>query len=319
MRVLVVDDEDTIRSLIVQVLADEGYETAEAPNAEEALKLYREEPFPLIVTDIYMGKMTGLDLLQEVKTVDASSMVVVMTSNASLETATTALRAGAYDYLVKPFDDIDMISTVVNRAIDRYKLAADNRALMEHMKQNAEQLEQLNAQLTDMAHRDALTGLYNHRYFREVLTKEIARSERHSRAFSLLFIDIDHFKNYNDTHGHLAGDELLKRLADILRGYSRASTVVVRYGGEEFVLLVPEADTEAARLLAEKLRGVVEKHPFSGRETQPCGKITLSLGVATFPESGRDATTLIDNADKALYQSKHGGRNLVSVWDPALV
>jgi diguanylate cyclase (GGDEF)-like protein len=319
MRVLVVDDEDTIRGLIVQVLEDEGYQTTEAPNAEEALKLYREQPFPLIVTDIYMGKMTGLDLLQEVKAVDNDSMVVVMTSNASLETATTALRAGAYDYLVKPFDDIDMISTVVNRAIDRYKLAADNRALMQHMKQNAEQLEQLNVQLTDMVNRDALTGLYNHRYFREFLTKEIARSEQHPRAFSLVFIDIDHFKNYNDTHGHLAGDELLKRLADILRGYSGASTVVVRYGGEEFVLLVPEADTKAARELAEKLRGLVEDHPFSGRETQPCGKITLSLGVATFPESGRDATTLIDHADKALYRSKHDGRNLVSVWDPALV
>ena len=104
-------------------------------------------------------------------------MVVVMTSNASLETATTALRAGAYDYLVKPFDDIEMISTVVNRAIDRYKLAADNRALMDHMKRNAEELERLNAKLTDMANRDALTGLHNHRYLPgSAGPKEISRA-----------------------------------------------------------------------------------------------------------------------------------------------
>jgi diguanylate cyclase (GGDEF)-like protein len=205
---------------------------------------------------------------------------------------------------------------VVNRAIDRYKLAADNHALMDHMKQNAEELERLNAQLTDMANRDALTGLYNHRYFREVLDKELARAERHDRVFSLVFIDIDHFKNYNDTHGHLAGDDLLRRLAGVLRQQSRKSTVVVRYGGEEFVLLVPEADQDAARQFAENLRRAVEQHPFPGRECQPSGKLTLSLGVAAFPVSGRTSTELIDHADKALYRSKHGGRNLVSVWDP---
>jgi diguanylate cyclase (GGDEF)-like protein len=312
--VLVVDDEDTIRGLIVQVLEDEGYDISEASNAEEALSLFRSKPFPLIVTDIYMGKMTGLDLLKEVKTLDGNSLVVVMTSNASLETATEALRAGAYDYLVKPFDDIEMISTVVNRAIDRFRLAADNRALMDHMKRNAEELERLNAQLTDMANRDALTGLHNHRFFREALDKEIARSERHDRQFSLIFLDIDHFKNFNDTHGHLAGDELLKKLADLLRSNSRATTVVVRYGGEEFVLLVPETDGEGARVLAEKLRCAVAEYAFPGRESQPDGRLTMSLGVATFPQAGDNSRTLIDHADKALYRSKHAGRNRVSVW-----
>jgi len=314
-RVLVVDDEDTIRGLIVQVLEDEGYEAVEAPTGERALELFRAEPFPLIVTDIYMGKMTGLDLLHEVKTLDSDAMVVMMTSNASLETATTALRAGAYDYLVKPFDDIDMIATVVNRAIDRHELAANNRALMDHMKRNAEELERLNAQLTDMANRDALTGLHNHRFFREALAKELARAERYGRVFSLVFTDIDHFKSYNDTHGHLAGDEVLKQLAHLLDQRSRASTIAARYGGEEFVLLVPEADAESARQLAESLRQLIESHPFPGRESQPLGRITLSMGIATYPEMGRDATSLIDHADKALYESKDKGRNVVSIWE----
>jgi diguanylate cyclase (GGDEF)-like protein len=317
-RVLVVDDEKTVRGFIVQLLADEGYETIEAASAEEALQLHRDDPFPLVVTDIYMGKMTGLDLVREVKTLDGNAMVVVMTSKASLETATMALRAGAYDYLVKPFEDIEIVSAV-RRAIDRHKLVADNRALMDHMKRNAEELKQLNAQLTDLANQDELTGLYNHRYFREALSKELSRSKRHSRVFSVVFIDVDHFKTYNDTHGHLAGDELLKSLAGILRQQSRESTVVVRYGGDEFMLLVPEADREGARRFAEKLRAIVEEHPFRGRESQPCGRLTVSMGVATFPESGKAAADLIDSADKALYRSKHSGRNLVSAWESSLV
>ena len=318
-RVLVVDDEDTIRGLIVRVLEREGYEASEAANAEQALDLYRENAFPLIVTDIYMGQMTGLDLLQEVKTLDTDAMVIVMTSNASLETATAALRAGAYDYLVKPFDDIHMISAVVNRAIDRFNLAANNRALMDHMKRNAEELERLNAQLTDMANRDPLTGLYNHRFFREALEKEVSRSARHGRVFSLVFVDIDHFKAYNDTYGHLAGDELLKHLARIFETHSRKSTITARYGGEEFVLLVPETDGEGAAALAEKLRRIVEDHPFRGSDSQSLGRITLSMGVATYPAAGEEATILIDHADKALYRSKHNGRNTVSVWTAALV
>ena len=318
MRVLVVDDEDTIRGLIVQVLEDEGYEIAEASNAEEALQLFREKPFPLIVTDIYMGKMTGLDLLQEVKTVDSNSMVVVMTSNASLETATTALRAGAYDYLVKPFDDIGMISTVVNRAIEHYKLAADHRELVEQTKRSTAELERLNARFADEAARDGLTELHNRRHLDEVLNKEVVRARRHKRVFSLVFIDIDHFKNYNDIYGHLAGDDLLKSLAGILRERSRGSTEIVRYGGEEFLLLLPETGREGACVFAERLRRAVEEHPFPGRESQPSGKLTLSLGVATFPESGETSTELLDNADKALYQSKQRGRNIVSVWEHSL-
>jgi diguanylate cyclase (GGDEF)-like protein len=133
-----------------------------------------------------------------------------------------------------------------------------------------------------------------------------------------VFIDIDHFKNYNDTHGHLTGDDLLKSLADILQEQSRGSTEIVRYGGEEFLLLVPETGREGACVFAERLRRAVEEHPFPGRERQPGGKLTLSLGVATFPESGETGAELLDSADKALYQSKQRGRNIVSVWEHSL-
>ncbi len=318
-RVLVVDDEDTIRGVIEQVLTDDGYEVIEASSGEEALDEFRREPCDLVVTDIYMGKMTGLELLKEIKILRQEAIVVVMTSNASLETAMSALRSGAYDYLIKPFEDIDLISAVVHRAIDRIQLEEKNRALLEDLRRNAQELENLNARLTDMANRDGLTGLYNHRYFREMIEQELSRARRHDRSFSVLFIDIDHFKQYNDAHGHLAGDELLKTLARILQERCRSSTVAARYGGEEFVLLAPETDADGARQFAEILRDAVEKYPFPGRETQPLGSVTLSLGLATFPQDGQDTTQLIDHADKALYVSKHNGRNAVTAWEPAAV
>jgi diguanylate cyclase (GGDEF)-like protein len=147
---------------------------------------------------------------------------------------------------------------------------------------------------------------------------ELARARRHRRTFSLLFIDIDNFKQYNDSHGHLAGDDLLRNLAKLLQGRCRSTTVAARYGGEAFVLLVPETDSTGAQRFAEALRRLVAEHPFPGRESQPGGRVTLSLGVASYPEAGEDATALIDSADKALYQSKHRGRNTVSVWEPSL-
>jgi diguanylate cyclase (GGDEF)-like protein len=220
--------------------------------------------------------------------------------------------------LIKPFEDIEMITAVVNRATDRYRLAVSNRELLEDLKRNAEELERLNVRLTDIANRDGLTGLYNHRYLRESLDQELARSRRHHRRFALIFIDIDHFKTYNDTHGHLAGDALLQTVAKLLQERARGETLAARYGGEEFVLLVPETGAEGAGRYAEAIRGLVAAHPFVGRETQPLGAVTLSLGVASYPEAGEDSTTLIDHADKALYVSKAHGRNTVTVWDPTL-
>ncbi len=311
LRVLVVDDESTIRSVISQVLNEDGYRVTEAASGEEAPAAFRKEPFPIVLTDIVMRKMSGLELLREIKLLDAETLVIVMTSQASLETATTALRAGAHDYLTKPFEDIAHISAVTRKAVEKLELLREKREMVDRLKRSAEELETLNSQLKEMAVRDGLTGLYNHRHFRENLETEVLRCRRHERSFSLIFMDVDHFKRFNDTHGHLQGDRVLRILAKIIRDRSRGTTLAARYGGEEFVLLVPETTREGARAYAESLRQAVEEYPFEGRETQPSAKVTLSLGVATFPEDGDDSIALIASADKALYQAKNGGRNLV--------
>ncbi|MCP3978910.1 MAG: diguanylate cyclase [bacterium] len=311
---LVVDDEDTLRTVISQVLIEDGHDVAAAASAEEALELFRENPFPLVITDIIMGKMSGLELLREVKELESETLVVVMTSHASLETACEALRHGAYDFLVKPFDEIDLVSAVVKRATDRIDLIRANQDLMQRLKSYATDLERLNEQLKSMANRDGLTGLFNRRYLNEALEREFSRSGRHAREFSLVLLDVDHFKHYNDTHGHLAGDEALRTVAEVLQERCRKSTIAARYGGEEFVLLIPETDKEGAEYFAGMIRGIVEEHAFPGEDSQPLGKVTVSMGVATFPEDAADITGLIDCADKALYQAKKAGRNAVITW-----
>jgi diguanylate cyclase (GGDEF)-like protein len=312
LRILVVDDEEAIRGVLSQVLEEEGHEVTLAASGEEGLEIYKADPFPLVITDINLGGMDGIRLLQEIRRIDPDCLVVVITSYASMETSVNALRYGAHDYLFKPFEDLDLVTSVVDRAIQKIRLLHENKALIESLRRSKEELEQLNTKLREMAVRDGLTGLHDHRYFQETLATELARGKRHGRVFSLLFLDVDYFKRYNDANGHLAGDAVLKMLATIFRVDHRATSTIARYGGEEFVILLPETDKEGALTVAENIRKRVLDHPFPGGEKQPEGKITVSIGVATFPEDGIERDTLIECADQALYKAKQKGRNTVS-------
>lgn len=158
---------------------------------------------------------------------------------------------------------------------------------------------------------DGLTGLYNHRFFRERLEIEIERTGRYNHSLSLILLDVDHFKHYNDTHGHPQGDELLRELADLLQKSIRKSDLACRYGGEEFVLILPETGKETALSLAERIRKAISEHPFPFKETQPMGALTVSIGVSTFPIDSNGIDGLIKKADDALYNAKTEGRNRV--------
>lgn len=158
---------------------------------------------------------------------------------------------------------------------------------------------------------DGLTGLYNHRFFREHLEVELERTDRYNHSLSLIILDIDHFKHYNDTHGHPQGDELLRKLAELLRKSLRESDVACRYGGEEFALILPETTKDAALALGERIRKAISEHPFPFRETQPMGTLSVSVGVAASPADGKEIEGLIKKADDALYRAKDGGRNRV--------
>jgi diguanylate cyclase (GGDEF)-like protein len=162
-----------------------------------------------------------------------------------------------------------------------------------------------------MAERDWLTGLLNRRRLHSGLEEELARADRQGGEGSVIILDVDHFKIYNDQHGHLAGDEVLRGVAKLLQDSVEEKHVCARYGGEEFVVLLPGSDRSTAIAQAEKIRQLVENFPFEGRESQPAGVITVSLGVASFPADGTTGDAVLGRADNALYRAKANGRNRV--------
>jgi len=157
---------------------------------------------------------------------------------------------------------------------------------------------------------DSLTGVYNYRYLRSALDKEVARARRFGEKFSIIMLDVDHLKDYNDLHGHLRGSEVLRRLAQLVLTQLRGADVVAKYGGDEFVVILPQTDRAGAGILAERIRSAIEQHEFPGESDS--AKITSSMGIAQFPEDGESTRDLLDVADGALYQAKRTGRNKVT-------
>jgi diguanylate cyclase (GGDEF)-like protein len=171
----------------------------------------------------------------------------------------------------------------------------------------------LRHKLAEMAIRDSLTGLYNRRHFEEILTGEIARIRRYGGVSAVVMLDVDFLKPYNDTLGHLAGDAGLKELAGLFRRHLRVTDVLARYGGDEFALIMASTPKAAAFEVVDRLRHVVESHPFRGADVLPFGRLTVSAGVAACPDDGTDYETLLKRADVALYEAKRHGRNRVQI------
>lgn len=480
--IMVVDDEDSIRSILYETLASEGYNVVTAASGEEAMELLNNGELPhIIMTDIRMPGMNGVELAMEAKKVSDEIEVIIMTSHASLDTAQQAIRLGVYDYINKPFANLNEVKTLVLRVIDKIYLRLENRHLMEELQKKNDELtgankeimaisEEISAiyqfgkellvlldtdeiietflsytssllggspcvflkyypqktalvvrhlqcrgetcpydkekmesiknvgmslgvagekdivsviskisnhpslktlvfklfnttkymaypliirdtplgvtlivdqsslepkedkivqqylnqfetsydkallhrKIKDLAIKDGLTELYNHRYFKEKLESEIQVAKRLQHPVSLVFFDIDHFKSYNDINGHPMGDMLLRSLADILRKSIRTTDIPCRYGGEEFAVILPHTNLEGAMITAEKVRKTIEVTEFPNQEKQPNGNVTISIGVAEVPSHADDISKLIAVVDEALYKSKTGGRNMVT-------
>lgn len=308
---MVVDDEAPIRTMVSQVLVAEGYEVVEAASAEDALKVFGEKHCPLVISDIRMGGMSGLELLDEVKRLRPQTLVVIMSAYVSIDSAIAALKAGAYDYLIKPFEDLELIVSVVRRAMENIALIKERNSLVVHLKKSNKALKELSRRFRDLAIRDGLTGLYNHGYLLDALAGEVARAVRYDRPLSVIFLDVDHFKQYNDQFGHQRGDMVLKQVSQILKDEIRKTDIAARYGGEEFVLILPETSKKDAFVVAEKVRKAVQESIANDVADEGPTTVTISAGVASYMEDGTDATELIAKADAAVYTAKNDGRNAV--------
>lgn len=205
--------------------------------------------------------------------------------------------------------EITTLAVEYNRMVEMLKSAYEG--LEAKVAERTRELNELNKWLEKLSITDGLTGVHNHRYFYIKLGEEITRAARYGHPLSLIILDVDYFKHYNDTHGHLAGDNILKGIASCIKSSVRDNDLVARYGGEEFSVILPEADKDAAEGLAERLRKFISEQPFPHKETQPGGNLTISLGLAAYPADAGDVKGLVEKADAALYRAKEGGRNRV--------
>ncbi len=228
---------------------------------------------------------------------------------AALQDAVRRIGEGDLSHRVPPLPGREMaeLSNMVNRMAGALESERDN--LERSVDARTRELQELNGRLEQLAVTDALTGIYNHRRFQESLAAELLRAHRNLQPFSVLMIDVDHFKKVNDLLGHPIGDELLRQLSAVLGQCLRKSDLLARYGGEEFAALLPGTDKQLALQVAERMRAVVDSEMNSGAEWPQ--HISISIGVATWPMDGQTKEALVASADAALYEAKHGGRNRV--------
>ncbi len=441
--ILVVDDELFFRNLYSDLLRQDQYQVTVCGSGDEAIRLLAEESFDLVLTDMVMPDKDGLDILRAVRSGKNPADVILVTGHASLESAIDALKSGARDYLVKPFDPAEL-QHIVRNCLEQRKLLAENDELRKRVQlfMNAQELAALldfdkllpqamtlllretsaasgmafilasdgfpvvlasdgiaeeranqvvgglKSQITELygaqgivppktgrlirlalqdeiywalggsdesgtivtvllggvsesvsaqfdcpdlrylcdqillgvynacryqsvqqlMYTDDLTGLYNHRYMKVALSHEIKRAQRYGLMFSLLFLDLDHFKNINDTHGHLAGSAALTEVGELLRECVRTVDTLFRYGGDEFAVLLVESDAEGARCVAERIRKKIEGHTFLDEQGFP-SYMTVTTGFSTYPVDAKDQEQLLHLADKAMYSGK-GIRNI---------
>lgn len=339
--ILCVDDEEGILTALRQQLSvrfGHECEISVAQSASDALELVDElllanEPLAIIIADQIMPGMKGVELLEEVNRRSPGTTKVLLTGQAGLDAVVAAInRAGLNRYIPKPWDEPDLRLTVEG-LLRIFRLHRENAELVIDLKNKNSQLERLNddlelkvgertqalveanQRLSQLAITDGLTNLFNHRYLCEHLVLEVERSLRTGVPVAMLMIDVDHFKHYNDLHGHPAGDEILRTVARLLSEERRVNDIVARYGGEEFALLLVDAPPDVAVKLAERLRARIAEHAFPGGETQPGGRLTVSIGVAVCPNDVRTAEALLKESDAALYRAKGAGRNCVVAVD----
>jgi len=299
-RVLVAEDDEITREYLVTLLGIHGMEVVQAEDGHDALNKAREAGIHLVLMDVMMPGLDGLDCCRLIKglSTDTFLPVILLTAKTDNESRVTGLRIGADDYVCKPFDERELLARIAN---------------LLRLKNMHDEISAAKDRLATLAIRDELTELYNYRYLQTRLSEEFKRAERYREPLSCVMIDVDYFKRINDRHGHDAGDDALREVAERLRKAVREVDVVARYGGEEFLLVLPSTNFSGALSVAERVWRAIggEKFVLGGASE----RITASVGVAVYPS--RDIKTkeqLLKAADRALYQAKHEGRDRICVF-----
>jgi len=307
MKILLVDDTKTERLIISAYLEKLGHTTICAENGNQAIELFKSSSPDLVLMDVIMPEMNGHEAARCLRK-DTSDWVpiIFLSGRVAAEDIVAGIEAGGDDYLTKPVD-----FTVLGAKMTAMQRIAKMRQKLIGV---SSELEQANAELKKLVNIDGLTGLANRRYMDKYLRVEIGRSMRNKHELSVILCDVDVFKKYNDTYGHLRGDDCLKSVARAMESTCKRSIdLVARYGGEEFVVILPDTSSENAVVLADQMRQAVEdlneEHSASD-----LGRVTISMGVySALPQSKDESEKMLHKADEALYEAKQAGRNRVEV------
>jgi diguanylate cyclase (GGDEF)-like protein len=292
--ILIVDDDVAIRDSMLEFITRSGYNAQTVSSAEEAIEFLKSTRVDLVITDIMLPGKNGLQLTDLIKQ-NYDIEIIVMTGYSENYSYEEAINKGASDLVFKPFRFEELILRL-KRVLKERRLTKDRNRIL--------------SKLENLAITDGLTKLYNLRHFYNQLEIEIDRSNRYGHPLALLLLDIDNFKMYNDTYGHLEGDKVLVRLGQIIKSCLRTMDCAYRYGGEEFTIILPETTGKEAKNVAHRIKTSVEIESFFP-ESEDIVNITISIGVTEYSRK-EPLTTVIKRADRAMYNSKAKGRNAIS-------
>ncbi|EJF06804.1 diguanylate cyclase (GGDEF) domain-containing protein [Thiovulum sp. ES] len=308
MKILIADDTTADRFVLRSYLKQLGHQVIAVENGKKALEVFKEEKgsIEILILDVLMPEMNGYETTREIRKHEGDNWIPIIFLSALTDSAdlVTGIDAGGDDYLFKPLD-----KTILIAKINAMKRLSSLRM----------QLIDTNRKLEELAHSDGLTGASNRRYLDKYLTKEFLRARREQYSLTIFMIDIDKFKNFNDSYGHQAGDKCLQDVVNaITQELKRPADLIARYGGEEFCCVLSHTDKEIAGVLAEKIRSRIQDSKIGKKITGENIDLTISIGVSTtIPEKTEtdNFEKLLKSADEALYQAKNSGRNRVVVSD----
>ena len=299
-KLVIIDHEEQIRQLLGDLLGT-TYDCCEAGSAEEALTALSQQTFDLVISDIDMGGMSGLELVPRVHSIAPDTVVVMISGNQDIEFAIQALRVGAFDYITKPID-LRHVEASVERALKHSELLKEKRLYKEQLEVL---LKQRTAEVDWLAFYDTVTQLPNRAFFEDRLTQAVSMAKATGQLLGVLFISVDQFKKVNDSLGHGLGDSLLREFAERLKSCTGKSDTVARFGSDEFALL--KAQIADAKDVIETIRSLSQVLKFSFELPGHELFATASVGVSLFPHDGEDCHTLLKNAGAALYKAKKSG------------
>lgn len=305
-KVLLVEDDPIQANVTKEILQNTGYEVFWSQDGINAIKTVKMTKPDIILLDVILPGLDGYEVCRWLKLDEGAKgiPVIMLTVKKDLADKISGLQIGADDYLPKPYNELELNA--------RIYASLRTKALQDELRMKNRQLEDLLGKVEYMAITDALTGLYNRRRFHDVLNKEFERSKRYASSCSLIMLDIDHFKRINDNYGHQTGDSVLREVSNIITRSIREIDTAARFGGEEFMVILPNTDRSNARIGAERMRMAIENFSFPEIE----GGITVSIGVAGLPDEAlANEDRLIRCADYALYRAKQGGRNCTYVGE----